>query len=73
MKNPRFEDEAVGEWEFPDKKNIKCKDCILAAKDKKAGGVKIDGATLGMCDAFDIKPPSVMLRGADCPYYIEKE
>jgi hypothetical protein len=73
MKNPRFEDEAVGAWEFPDKNKVKCKDCMLAAKDRKAGGTTISGATLGTCEAFEVKPPSIILRGADCPYYIKKD
>ena len=69
MNNPRFEDSNVSSLRFPDKEKVKCKDCILRLKDKKAGDVKIDGATLGACFVYPIKPPSILWKEADCPYY----
>ena len=74
MKNPRFEKEDdIGGWRIPKKENVKCKNCYLRAEDRKAGNATIDGATLGTCQAYKIKPPSIILGGSDCPYFIDEK
>ena len=73
MKNPRFAENAVETLRFPKKSDVICKDCIYAAEDIKHNDDTIDGATLGTCDAFSIKPPSVLLSGGNCPYYRNEE
>ena len=72
MENPRFKSEAVGETRSPKKEDVKCKDCIFAEKDRKSGDMVLDGATLGVCEVYPIKPPSILLKGADCPYYVSE-
>ena len=48
-------------WVRPDKNKIQCSKCMLREKDRLDG--EIDGATLGVCEAFQFKPPMVLLDG----------
>ncbi len=73
MKNPRFSKDAIGALRTPKKEDVVCKDCIYAAKDQSFNGETIVGATLGTCDAYRIKPPSIILKGAECPYYLSED
>jgi hypothetical protein len=43
---------------------------MLRAKDRLDG--EINGATLGVCDAYDFKPPQILMDGEDCPYFIDE-
>ncbi|MCD8397547.1 MAG: hypothetical protein LUD12_10290 [Lachnospiraceae bacterium] len=69
MKNPRFTDEAIGALRQPDIDKINCKDCLLRAKDRLDG--KIKGATLSVCEVYEIKPHGILWQNDDCPYYID--
>lgn len=54
-------------WVQPDQKRVQCTKCMLRKKDRP------DGATLGICDVFDFKPPEILFDGADCPYFIDED
>lgn len=73
MKNPRFKKESIYPLRTPDRNNIQCKDCEYAEKDIKFKGKTMYGAESGRCEAYEIKPPSVILGGEECEYYLEKE
>ena len=74
MKNPRFDPDYAAPLEFPDENKIPCKDCMLREKDRTLGkGTVLKGATLGICDAFGIKPSYIIDDGEDCPYYIKED
>ena len=64
---PRWDNEKLS-WVQPDPKKIQCSKCMLRAKDRLDG--EINGATLGVCDAYDFKPPQILMDGEDCPYFI---
>lgn len=66
-KNPRFEDDNCFVLKEPDITKILCKDCLYRAKDRANG--KFKGATLGLCYAYDWKPPEILWEHKDCPYY----
>lgn len=69
MRNPRFAPDEVPELRFPEEDKVVCKDCIYRAKDIGTGADAVKGAVLGVCDAYPIKPPSILLDGAECMYY----
>ena len=75
MENQKFEKEDdIGALRLPDEKKIPCRDCMNRAKDRKFGlGTVVKGATLGVCDAFEIKPDFVLSGGQDCPYYMQED
>lgn len=66
---PRWDNEELS-WVQPDPKKIQCSKCMLRAKDRLDG--EINGATLGVCDAYDFKPPQILMDGEDCPYFIDE-
>lgn len=68
--NPRFKDENVYALRFPEKDQVVCKDCVFRAKDIADG--EVSGAVLGCCEAYEIKPPSILLDGKDCIYYLSE-
>lgn len=68
-KNPRFSDKAIAPLRFPEVDKVVCKGCIYRAKDIGTGDNRVYGAVLGTCDAYPIKPPSILLDGKDCMYY----
>jgi hypothetical protein len=43
---------------------------MLRAKDRLDG--QIDGATLGICEAYDFKPTEILFNGGECPYFIDE-
>jgi hypothetical protein len=43
---------------------------MLREKDRLDG--EIDGATLGVCEAFQFKPTEILFNGAECPYFIDE-
>ena len=65
----RWDNEKIS-WVQPDPKKIQCSKCILREKDRLDG--EINGATLGICEAFKIKPPQILFDGAECPYFIDE-
>lgn len=73
MKNPRFEDSAISPLRFPEPDKIACKDCMYRAKDIGSGKDAVDGAALGTCDAYAVKPPSILFDGAECKYYLKNQ
>lgn len=66
---PRWDNEELS-WVQPDPAKIQCTKCMLRAKDRLNGEIK--GATLGICDAYDFKPPQILMDGAECPYFIDE-
>ena len=66
---PRWDNEELS-WVQPDPQKIQCSKCMLRAKDRLDG--EINGATLGVCDAYDFKPPQILMDGEDCPYFIDE-
>lgn len=66
---PRWDDEELS-WVQPDKNKIQCSKCMLREKDRLDG--EIDGATLGVCEAFQFKPTEILFNGAECPYFIDE-
>ncbi len=70
-RNPRLAPDATDPLRFPEEDEVICKDCIYRAKDIANGTIK--GATLGVCDAYPIKPPSILLDGAECMYYCSED
>lgn len=66
---PRWDNEKLS-WVQPDPQKIQCSKCMLRAKDRLDG--EINGATLGVCDAYDFKPPQILMDGEDCPYFIDE-
>ena len=66
---PRWDKEKLS-WVQPDPQKIQCSKCMLRAKDRLDG--EINGATLGVCDAYDFKPPQILMDGEDCPYFIDE-
>lgn len=66
----RWDDEKLS-WVQPDPKKIRCSKCMLRAKDRLDG--KINGATLGLCDAYDFKPSGILFDGDECPYFIDED
>lgn len=66
---PRWDNEELS-WAQPDPQKIQCSKCMLRAKDRLDG--EINGATLGVCDAYDFKPPQILMDGEDCPYFIDE-
>ena len=75
MKNPRFEKEDdLGPWKFPDATKIPCRNCTLRERDHVLpDGTVWEGATYGICEAFDDKPNFILFDGEDCPYYIPED
>ena len=73
MDNPRFEDESMQPLRMPDKKTIQCTDCVYRQKDQKFPNGVLEGAISGTCEVYDIKPPSILWNGAECPYYLGKD
>lgn len=66
---PRWDNEKLS-WVQPAPQKIQCSKCMLRAKDRLDG--EINGATLGVCDAYDFKPPQILMDGEDCPYFIDE-
>lgn len=66
---PRWDNEELS-WVQPNPQKIQCSKCMLRAKDRLDG--EINGATLGVCDAYDFKPPQILMDGEDCPYFIDE-
>ena len=65
-KNPRFEnDDDIGELTLPDAKRIACRDFKFREEDRMDG--MINGATLGLCEKYFMKPKEVLWENADCP------
>ena len=57
----------------PDLDKIACKDCAFRAKDVELNGKIITyGAELTKCDTFDNKPIDILLKNAECPYYLSQ-
>ena len=71
--NPRLAPDAVEPLRFPELDKVVCKDCMYRAKDIGKGKGAVKGAVLGTCDAYAIKPPSILLDGAECMYYLSEE
>lgn len=69
MKNPRFEDDALGTMRQPDEKKIACKDCVWREPDRLNG--KINGATLALCRVYTMKPDGILWNNDECPYYVD--
>ena len=57
-------------WVQPNPDEIQCSKCMLRAKDRLNG--KINGATLGVCEAYNFKPPKILFDGAECLYFINE-
>lgn len=57
-------------WIQPNPDEIQCSKCMLHAKDRLNG--KINGATLGVCEAYNFKPPQILFDGAECLYFINE-
>lgn len=57
-------------WVQPDPEKIQCSKCMLRAQDRLNG--EINGATLGICEAYDFKPYEILFHGEDCPYFINE-
>ena len=71
--NPRLRPNAVSPLRFPELDKVVCKDCVYRAKDIGRGKDAVNGAVLGTCEAYHIKPPSILLDGADCMYYLSEK
>ncbi len=71
--NPRLAPDAVSPLRFPEVDKVVCKDCMYRAKDIGKGKDAVNGAVLGTCDAYTIKPPSILLDGKDCMYYLRED
>ena len=67
---PRWDNEELS-WVQPDPQKIQCSKCMLRAKDRLNG--EINGATLGICEAYDFKPPQILFDEAECPYFIDED
>lgn len=65
----RWDNEELS-WVHPDHKKIQCSKCMLRAKDRLDG--QVDGATLGICEAYDFKPTEILFNGGECPYFIDE-
>lgn len=74
MANPRFEKcDDIGPLAMPDTKKIKCVTCTLREADRKIGDMDILGASLGICDAFKVKPQEILFGNEECPYYVDED
>ncbi len=71
MKNPRFEDSALGALARPDITKLMCRTCVWRAADRFDGQIK--GATLSVCGVYNIKPDGIIFRYDKCPYFVEGE